>query len=478
MYDFFRTRIEEVRNERSAGSLKQAYSAFVRFLGGRTIGFADFTEELLLEWGAWLLAGSYTRKTSAYYIKHLSALYGKAIEEGLAEECGGFGRVRRRILDLPDIMFVNEVDPKLDDKLRRLVRNRCCLRGEHRLAADLVLFAVLNGGLAFDCLANFRKDGYAGGNPLLADIVASYSRPRCKYLFPLKQSQRSGRQLRSRIRSLFADALESVGILMPNISDDVALDMWCMTALKCDFAPSSILGCAGRRPVLNPVFALVAPAAAPGRTCGRMREAVCRVLTENPEQWFAMQLRPHVGYDRLQARMRHLGIVVPEIYYPCEEIAGKIGRKLVYEKRPVIPGLLFFRSRISEVAPLFRSIGDLAWCYREGADRLYAVIPEKQMEEYRAAIDGFTSDMEIRPAGTFVLEEGDRVEVIGGNFAGKVGTFGRQVVSQKGMVPQRVVYRLMLPDRNGIEWVVDASPALVKKISEERYQSVLEDSIG
>ena len=476
---FFRAKTDEAANEKSLKGLRQAFSAFDRFWGGGALGFGDFTREAILEWSCRMLYEGYTQKTSVYYLRNLSALYGRAVKEGIAAENDVFGRTISKIMGLSPAMFVEKRDSSVVEKLQRLVRLNAGGSGESALSRDLVIFSVLNGGLRFDELAYFKKDDYKGGDPAIIEIVDRYSKPKNKYLFPLKQSERTPKQMRAFLKDRFSDALSLVGISLSNPADDTALELWCATALRCNAGVSTVLGCAGRRPISDPVFALADPREVTADERGRIMAMVSHAIVDNPREWHAMQLRPTVDYGKLTARLKlcEKDIRIPEMYYPCEEIAKRIGRRLVYKNRPVISGLVFFKSRMSDISPLFRCIGDLAWCYREGKDvgSPYAVIPQSQMRLYQTTIGIFTPRTEIFPAGAITLEKGDRVEVIGGSFLGRMGKFGTVLTKNKGTEAARTVYRLLLPDNNGIEWVVDTDPCLVRKITDERYRSFINE---
>lgn len=474
---FFRAKIDEAANEKSFKGLRQAFSAFDRFWGGGALGFEDFTQEAVLEWCCWLLYEGYTQKTSAYYLRNLSALYGRAVKEGIAEENDVFCRTISKIMGLPHTMFVAKKNSNVVEKLQRLVRLNAGGNGGGTLSRDLVIFSVLNGGLRFEELAYIKKDDYKGSDPAIIEIVDRYSKPKNKYLFPLKQSERTPKQVRTFLKDRFSEALTLVGISLSNPVDDTALELWCATALRCNAGVSTVLGCTGRRPISDPVFALADPreVTADERDC--IMAMVSHAIVDNPREWYAMQLRPTVDYGKLMARLKlcEKDIRVPEMYYPCEEIAKRIGRRLVYKNRPVISGLVFFKSCMSDISLLFRCIGDLAWCYREGKDvgSPYAVIPQSQMRVYQTTIGIFTPRTEIFPIGTITLEKGDKVEVIGGSFLGRMGKFGTSFTKNKGTEAARTVYRLLLPDNNGIEWVVDTDPYLVRKITDERYRSFI-----
>ena len=465
---FFRMKIDATPNGRSAVSQRQALSAFERYLGGRTVGFEGFTENLLRGWMGWLFYEDYTKKTSLYYLKNLSSLYGRAVSEGLAKDNGIFSSVRERVGELPDFMFSNEVDHCVVKKLQSLVRKVMNPAVKSSLGEDIVAFAVLCGGLDFDSIAHFRKDGYKGDDPAIIEIAERYAKPKNSYLFPFRQSERTPRQLRAALGALFADALTGVGLRKFNPPEDTARWLWSNVALSCSVSHETVAGCLSGRPLLSPVFAMVSPGEVSEQERADIISLVGHTLSDDPAQWHAMHLRPGMDIEKLRERFRvyREELREPEIYYPCGEFARRIGHKLVYENRPVVSGLIFFRSRMSEIATMFRRIGDLAWCYRNGES--YAVIPQSQMEVYQAAIGIFTPETRLYPAGTVDLREGDTVKIIGGPFLGREGIFNTVVEQRKGNASSpRTLFRLLLPDNNGIEWIVDTDRRLVRKVSNE-----------
>lgn len=168
----------------------------------------------------------------------------------------------------------------------------------------------------------------------------------------------------------------------------------------------------------------------------------------------------------------------PEIFYPCEEIARRIGKKLVYCNKPLISDVAFFRCRATDIRPLFSRIGDMAWCYRGCGGSQYAVIPAGAMARFQEAIGMFTSDYQLSPIGSLTPKIGERVVIIGGVFAGRDGfiekistntaSLGAAEANASRTAPNTgnassTIYRILLPDSTGFEWRVDLDSRLVRR---------------
>lgn len=148
-------------------------------------------------------------------------------------------------------------------------------------------------------------------------------------------------------------------------------------------------------------------------------------------RWFAMRLRPHktlrIVTDRVAATADGAALL-GTIYYPHEEIARRIGRKIMHASRPVLPDILFFRTRPTAVTPLFRNIGDLAWCYRTAPSPTapYATIPDADMRRFQHTIGLFTPDLRpVADPDAPAILPGQRMLITSGPLAGLTGTVAR-----------------------------------------------------
>ena len=206
-----------------------------------------------------------------------------------------------------------------------------------------------------------------------------------------------------------------------------------------------------------------------------------------------MSLRPGVRFSQVCRRIQLLSTSnaqrptyddPPELFYPCEEIARTIGKKIVTRQRPFIHSVVFFRARLTDIGRLFAKIGDLAWCYRQNArpGAPYAAISDAQFRLFQQTIAQFTPDYEVASSGELELNEGDRVEILGGLFAGheatmegivKEETHGMSILessdnSAAGLSQSEkqnasgVVYRLNIIGDNGIEWRINVNSRLLK----------------
>jgi len=476
--DCFRVKVAGIQNEAVRKSHGQAVESFNRFMGGTPVTFDDFNEDLLREWVSWIFYQGYSLETVKVYTGRLSALYGKAVKDGVAKANGCFSSVRARLRDAsPGGVEVNS-DPDCFRKLRRLVRIDCSKNPARQLAKDIVLFSLYNGGLTFDRLAGYRKTDYEGGDRAVLEIVERYSKAKNRYLFPLRQSERTSGQLSGILSSLFADALGMVGINLKAYTSATPVDLWAVAAMRGGISASDIAGCIGSCGMVNPIFSFATRSELSEERIADIRRHVSEILTIDPDYWYAMQFRPRVDYDMIKRRMEETGISFSKSFYPMEEIVRRVGRKMVCESRPVVPGLLFFQCKASALSGIFFHLGDLAWGYRQTRNvrSPYAIISRKDMDTYQKTIGRFTDGMEIYPEGTVHIGEGDRVEIIGGDLMGHPATFEKEIreTSKGSEDVRRIIYRLRLMGNNNIEWVVRVDPRLVMKISDERYETLKE----
>ena len=184
---------------------------------------------------------------------------------------------------------------------------------------------------------------------------------------------------------------------------------------------------------------------------------------ESP-QWFAMRLRPKVKFDdvlrRISLFQKEINNI--EIFYPCEEIAKRIGRKVVWKGQPVIRDVVFFKKRQSEIYNMFTKLYDIAWCYRTpgGKPGQYASIPGRAMEDFKKSLGFLTPEYEVAEAGKMDLKPGDKVMIINGDYVDNHAT----VLKKPSLdADGNKVYRVSLLNNNG-HWDIGIDARLLKKI--------------
>jgi len=478
--DCFRAKVSGISNPKTLQSIDQAVDTFHRFMGGTPVAFDDLNEELLSEWISWLFYHNYSYSTVLLYLKNLSSLYGKIVKDGLINDNGCFKKIKAKLRDVSTGGVEINSDPQCFQKLRQLVHADCSKNAQRQLAKDIVLFAVYNGGMTFEKLSSYKKTDYEGTDKSVLEIVDRYSKPKNKYLFPLNQSEKTPKQLYRTISALFSDALKMVNINLSTYNYATSINLWAMAAMRCGIAASDIAGCIGQTSLVNPIFSFASKRDLSITTKAGIRQLVSLILTKDPDNWYAMQFRPRVNYDMIKQRMKAMDIRFKDSFYPMEEIIRRVGKKMVSESKPIVPGLLFFKCKASELPEIFFHIGDLAWGYRQTRNvrSPYAVISHNDIQIYQNTIGKFTSNMQIFPSGTVALRDGDKVEIIGGNFIGRPARFEKEIEqpSKETDNVKRIIYRLKLMGDNNIEWVVDLDPRLVSKISDEQYDKLQRSS--
>ncbi len=472
--DFFRLKSSESKSRASVGNMIRAIDSFCRFAGCAEIDFDSFDESLLGEWVAHQLFGGYYTKTVAYNISKIAALYNKAVESGLAEPNEAFSRVLAKVSTSSAARFDGCNHKDVFRKLQLIVRTDYSLHPQKQLAKDMLLFAVYNGGLTFEQVASFRKDDYSGDNRHVADIVNRYAKPKRKYLFPLDQAHSTAKQVSRAMAAMLSDLLFGVGLRLSAIPEYTALDLWCAVAMGCGVSASDIAACIAPQNGVNALTAFVRPAELNDGGISGIRDRVITALTDNPVHWYAMHFRRNVDYDMIIQRLNDAGINPVEIYYPMEEIIRKVGHRKVFENRPVISWLLFFREHVADVNRLYYEIGDLAWGYRQSRDvrSPYASISDKAVRNYKEAIGVLNTDTQLLPDEAVELNEGDCLVVLGGELNGRPAVFLSKKKSSKDGGENKIVYRVKLVSGKNVNWIADWDPRLVRKITESQFREL------
>lgn len=452
LLDFFRTATE---GERSATrvSYQKAVAAFGAYIQSRDSLAGEIVDTRLLEdWLVHMCLRKLTFKTASYYFDIVSGLYSAAVREGIAPATTAFSEVKSRVKALGAAAWTRNMS---DDEFQRVIgvtRSAHSQKGDIATATDMMLFSLLNGCLKLAEVAKVKHSdlpAYASGSE---EIAGRHIDPRRRYVFDLQQSMRTPRQLDRYINDLELTLFRLRNLPLTGTVDDTLRAYWACAALRCGFSGSEIVSALGCVPAGLPVLAICSRVEPSAERLAAMREAVACQLLTNPLRWYAMRLRPGVRFEDVQKRFRIFSseIAQPEMFYPCDEIVRRIGKRLVAERRPVIADVVFFRSRITDILPIFRHIGDLAWCYTSGGKSggSYASITDYEFRVFQQAIGQFTPDFEVGPIGTLSLREGDRIVVVGGMMPGQTGDIARIVTDRS----QNVIYRIRFGSPNGMKW--------------------------
>ena len=451
LLQFFRSRCEVGANSTRKSYLK-AVSALDIFLKKIEASSFLFTYSLLAEWLLHMYMRGLTFKTSIHYFDAIASLYKSAVTEGIAPSSEAFKSIRSAISQLDCSNWENPISDEEFKRFVNVTQTAYHQKGNVALASDLMLFSLLNHCLPLREVAVLKRSEIDGLDSESMAIVDRMSDPRRKYVFPLKQSENTAAQLNRHIAELILNLFRLRNIPVRGSIDETIKCYWTYAGLRCGFSGEELVSCLGNAPVYIPFISLVGPIALTEERRKEIATTISQVFVVNPLKWFAMRLRPNVKYQDIVTRFELLKneISAPEMFYPRNEIVKRIGKKLKYELKPVISDVVFFRTRVTEIFPMFCRIGDLAWCYTFGGknSRTYASIPDDSFRNFQQAIGQFTPDFEVAPAGELPMKEGDRIVVVGGMISGHTGEVAKIETDNS----DNVIYRVKFGTENGFKW--------------------------
>lgn len=455
IFDFFESRVAAMA-ESSRKNYKKALSSLRFFIEGFENPPASWA--FPAEWVVSMFAAGLSPKSRLHYFESVAALFTSAAKEGLIEPNDEFDRLRPAVKAMVQKDAAEVTGTDLEN-LRRLTRIFFAARETRDAIQGLISVSMMNGAMSPVKIARLRNENLSDLEPASREVAKSMAAPGRKYLFPLDQSRQTPRQLERMVASAVAGALASASVRLSVSVQETLGACWALAALTCGASGAEVRGTLGFVPAALPVLQLVEPDASTEKR-SNLRRAVGSLFMTNPKEWFALRLRPHIRFEKFETRLGRLSDRErPEIFYPCREISRRINKKIITESKPVIPEIVFFRSRVTDVAPLIHEVGDLGWVYTNSGT--YARIAPQAMETFQRAIGRFAPDFEVGRIGTLEFRPGDRVEIIGGLGQGH----SAEVLGSR-KASAGVIYRLRIfGDQRDIEFrIADARMLKAERI--------------
>ena len=130
-------------------------NSFRKFRQGADIDMDDMTSELLESYDYYLKNNYLSPNTTSFYIKHLRAVYNRAVEDGLIVDRKPFRRVSTSIEKTTKRALPLKI-------IKRLKALDCSQRPSKRFAKDMFLFSFYTRGMSFVDIANLQKKNLRG----------------------------------------------------------------------------------------------------------------------------------------------------------------------------------------------------------------------------------------------------------------------------------------------------------------------------
>ena len=453
-FDFFRSRLSDLSAE-TASKYSRTISDLDCFLTGHRLSLSDLSPAMVADWAAELFRQGLAVNTVVRHLNILSALIKSASKKEMLPP-DNFPRTLARIISESQNSTFKIQHSTFIPVLREILKKQSHLN----VYEDLLLFSLVNGALPLVEVAMIKKgDTDKYNNEVSRLIIARNQSPRREYVFDLRQSYATPRQLRSAITEGLKPLWEKIEIPVNADPDEAVRSLWAACAIQSGATASEALGCVGgSAPYALPEFCIPANDIPDTRPWDN---AVHSMIAHELPVWYAMHLRRGVSFDDLRKEIADRVRPVPELFYPSETVRRRVGNKTVFEEHPFISRTAFFKTRQENILPMFALIGDKAWCYRvtntPGAP--YAAISTRDMRRFQAAIGVFTPDIEIHPLGELTPRPGESVIIIKAGFENREGEV-EEIISDGATT----LFRIKLSTDQGYEWRMDLDARQIQPI--------------
>lgn len=457
--DYFRSKLSDLGGE-TALKYRRTITELDLFLSAHNLYMVDFSAVMVADWAIDLFRQGLAKTTVIRHLNILSSLMKSAVKKGMMLPDDSARVLAKRLTESESLL------PELMNE--RTFNN--CLGLLHRIAKksdyynvyeDLLLFSMLNGAMSLDAVAGLKKEDIAKyGNMSRIILERNVSHVR-NYVFDLRQSYRTKKQLYAAISDGLTSALER-GLTVKDVDpDSFVCSLWAMCALRSGATASKALGCVnGVASYSIPSFCQAVDPTVDEKLL--WTEAINQLILHKMPKWYAMHIRRGVKFEDLRKYISENIRPIPEFFYPYETIMRQVGNKKVAEEHPIISQTAFFKTHPEDVLPMFSVIGDKAWCYRvnNAPSSPYAVISSQEMRRFQAAIGIFTPNMEVHPLGELTPMPGESVIVVMAGYGNREGRVEEVINKDSGSA----IFRVKLFTDQGYEWRMDVDGRQVERL--------------
>lgn len=460
LIDFFKFNASEEGSEKQT-TYSKAVNSLVSFLQSRGASMLPDPETAICDWTVYMCVCGVSLKTALPYLNAIAGLYKKAVGEGLAPSTDVFARIRSQLKESGDTLWKSWLKENDFERLRSITRAGQRLTDVRKL----VLYSLTRDCMPLAEAARVKIDDMPDAELELLGISRSQFSGNRKYVFSLDLTGLTPAQLARTVNSTVLALLEQCNISHTPSADDTLRSYRAYAALRMGVAPHTVRSLFKVVPSGFPILSICQDSDISEESRRQISGSISEMFIVNPPKWYVMRLRPRVRFDELEKKLDGLRgeLPAPELFYPCEEIYRRTGKKNAVVQKPVIPDIVFFKSRETDLYPMFLKIGDIAWAYKtdgRGGNR-YAAIPKRAFERFQETIGQFTPDYEVATIGELTPRVGDEIVVIGGLFQSQEGIL-TEIEGEDGNGNR--IYRIEItPPNAGQVWKIGIDARIVRK---------------
>lgn len=141
---------QKLNKVRTAETYLTTVNSFQTFLSGSDVYICDITQELLQEYEAHLYAKNLQSNTISFYMKHLRAIYNRAVDDSLVVDIHPFKRVNTSIASTPK----RALSLRTIKRIKNLNLDSSPVK---RFARDMFMFSFYTRGMSFVDIAYLKK---------------------------------------------------------------------------------------------------------------------------------------------------------------------------------------------------------------------------------------------------------------------------------------------------------------------------------
>ena len=232
LFNFMRgiiLQLKQMGKHRTSETYRATLKSFMQFREDKDLLMNEVNSDIIMMYEAYLRSKGITRNSSSFYMRILRAVYNRAVEKELTQQCSPFKHVYtgidktvKRAIPLKTIKQIKNIDLSLNQSAD--------------FARDMFLFSFYTRGMSFIDMAYLKKKDLANGvltyrrrktgqqlfikwEKCMQEIVDKYDTPGTFYLLPIIKTPSTDE------RKQYENTLRLVNSKLKNIAKIIHLQM-------------------------------------------------------------------------------------------------------------------------------------------------------------------------------------------------------------------------------------------------------------
>lgn len=389
-------------------------------------------DDLIRLWVATMVDKQLSRTSRKRYVEKLSAVYKAFLAEQPVDQKN---KVTASPFDAVLALRDCEINPSAIAIVEQISRFDKIFdtfmddaKSHPRLA--VFIYLLLNASSDIEKAVKLKVDEYDPQLTQLDDIIdVSEFHHRRRYLFDLGQSRKRMSQLVREVNQTVNSYFLSKGIIFSDtFIPEKILSLWIAKARQIGISLSDIRSMFSELPDEYSYLEQIKRSELSPTEILHIKKCVAEAFSPSGDRWYAMKLRRSSSFNDLRDTLKTnhplcFGKIL--FFYPMRETARKIGKRILRESTPYIPGIVFLKLTPRYVATVDNTLRreNIGWMFRltntPGSE--FSIIDPRSMHAFQKAVGQFTSDMKIELTSRPILGIGREVRITGGVMNGYEG---------------------------------------------------------